>query len=107
MINKNFLISLVLLIFLGACTAPTAMLGPAYTFSTTGNIYHTGFSYGSNEIVTRYTGKTPIENLKKISSLEIEKKQNIKRKTIESEEFHNLVKKRIKKTRDIINLPIQ
>ena len=30
---------------LTACTAPTAMLGPAYTLSSPGNIFQTGYSY--------------------------------------------------------------
>ena len=31
-------------------------------------------SYGSNEIITMYTGKTPIENLKEITSQNKKKK---------------------------------
>jgi hypothetical protein len=29
--------------FLGACASPTAMLGPAYTLTSTGNILQAGF----------------------------------------------------------------
>ena len=43
------------------------MLGPAYTLTSTGNIFQAGFSYGSNEMITMYTGKTPIENVKEIN----------------------------------------
>ena len=32
-INKKTIFGLITVIFLGACTAPTAMLGPAYTFT--------------------------------------------------------------------------
>ena len=48
--------------FLGACASPSAMLGPAYTFGTTGNTLQTGFTYGSNELITQYTGKSPLEH---------------------------------------------
>ena len=65
MINKKIILGLFTLSFLGACAAPTAMLGPAYTFTSTGSAFQTGFSYGSGELITMYTGKTPIENIKK------------------------------------------
>ena len=61
-------------------------------------------SYGSNEMITMYTGKTPIENIKKISSLE---KDNIQKLTLEGEEFYNLINKRVKKTHSILNLSNQ
>ena len=67
MISKKFILGMVIVSFLGACTSPTAMLGPAYTLSNSGSIYQAGLSYGSNEMITLYTGKTPIENLQKIS----------------------------------------
>ena len=60
--------------FLGGCTSPTAMLGPAYTLTSTGNIFQAGFSYGSNEMITMYTGKTPIENIKEITINKMKKK---------------------------------
>ena len=37
MINKKIIFGLFLISTLGACGAPTAMLGPAYTFSSTGS----------------------------------------------------------------------
>ena len=79
MINKKLIFGLSMVIFLGACTTPTAMLGPVYTLSSTGNTFQAGLSYGTNELITNYTGKTPIENLQKISS-ENNKTRNIKKK---------------------------
>ena len=76
------------------------MLGPAYTFTSTGNVLQAGFSYGSSELVTMYTGKTPIENVIDITSSD---KDNIQKKTLESEDFKDLVKSRIKKTNHILN----
>ena len=100
MIYKKIFIGLIIISFLGACTAPTAMLGPAYTFSTTGNIMQTGFTYGSSEMVTLYTGKSPMENIKEITSND---QNNVKKQTLESDDFYNLVSTRIKKTNAILN----
>ena len=101
MIIKKIFLGLFVLSLLGACTSPTAMLGPAYTLSSTGNIAQAGLSYGSNEIITMYTGKSPIKNLQQLSSTE--KKINIQKKTLESKDFYNLVKKKIEKTSKILN----
>ena len=103
MILKKIIFGLFIVSFLGACTAPTAMLGPAYTLSSTGNVLQAGLSYGSNEMITRYTGKTPLENLQEVSLVETEKKINIKKNTLESEDFYILVKNKIEKTKDIFN----
>tara|TARA_B100001057_G_scaffold488425_1_gene572765 strand:- start:1290 stop:1607 length:318 start_codon:yes stop_codon:yes gene_type:complete len=100
MIIKKIFFGLFLLSLLGACASPTAMLGPAYTLSSSGNIAQAGLSYGSNEIITMYTGKSPIKNLQEISS--IEKKTNIQKNTLESKDFYNLVKKKIEKTSKIL-----
>ena len=99
--GKKIVFGLVILSFLSACTSPTAILGPAYTLSTTGNVLQASISYGSNEMITAYTGKTPLENIKEIA---FTNKKNVKKNTIESKEFYNLVKKNIKKTNKIIQL---
>ena len=103
MIHKKTFFGLFILVFLGACAAPTAMLGPAYTLSS-GNVLQAGFSYGSSELVKTYTGKTPLENLAEISELDLDHKKNIQKQTLESSEFHILVKNRIKKNNEIIKL---
>ena len=99
MIHKKIIFGLFLLFFLGACAAPTAMLGPAYTLSSTGNVLQAGFSYGSSELITMYTGKTPIENVIEITSSD---KSNIQKKTLESQSFKDLVSSRVKKTNSIL-----
>ena len=66
MINKKIISGLFILNLLMGCTSPTAMLGPAYTMSSSGNTLQAGLSYGSNKLITEHTGKTPIENLKDI-----------------------------------------
>ena len=100
MIKKRVISSLFLFSLLLGCGAPTAMIGPAYTLSSSGNVIQASLSYGSNELVTMYTGKSPLENIKEISSKE---EKNIKQKTLEGKDFYNLVKKRVKKTNAILN----
>ena len=99
MIYKKIFFGLFLVGLLGACTAPTAMLGPAYTLSSSGSIVQAGFSYGSSELVSAYTGKTPMENLIEIATTE---NINIHKQTLESEDFKKLVEKRIQNTNNIL-----
>ena len=107
MINKKITIGLFILSLLGGCTTPTAMIGPAYTLTSTGNVVQAGISYGSNELITAYTGKTPIENLEEITSKTITNKKNIQKQTLESEDFFQLVKSKIEKTKGTIKLSNQ
>ncbi len=98
MIHKKLILGLFLVGFLGGCAAPTAMLGPAYTLTSTGSIAQAGLSYGSNQMIIMYTGKTPFENVKEITM----NQKNIHKQTLESEDFYNLVKNRIDKTGAIL-----
>ena len=103
MINKKIVIGLFILIFLGGCASPTAMIGPAYSLTSSGNILQAGLSYGSNEMITMYTGKTPIENIQEISSIE----KNVQKETLESQDFYILVKNKIEKTSGLLKLSNQ
>ena len=98
MFKKKIILKLSILCFLGACTAPTAMIGPVYTLSSTGNILQAGLSYSSGELITQHTGKTPLENLKDVS---IKDETNIQKETLESDDFFYLVKARVEKTSSI------
>ena len=97
MIHKKIIFGLFVLGFFSGCTSPTAMLGPAYTLTSTGNVFQAGLSYGSNEMITYYTGKTPLENVK-----EVTQKKNIQKQTLESEDFYILVKNNIDRTGAIL-----
>ena len=77
---------------LNGCVQNTALLGPAYTLTSTGNVFQAGLSYGSNKAVTSITGKTPGENIKNL--LHCPKSRS---------DFEKLIKKRIKETRKKIN----
>ena len=107
MINKKIIFGLFLFSMLGACGAPTAMLGPAYTFTTTGNIAQAGLSYGSNHLITNYTGKSTIENIEDITSKNLPVKKNIQKQTLQSEDFYQLVKSKIEMTKGKIKLSNQ
>ena len=103
MILKKIIVGLFLLFFLNGCVQSTALLGPAYTMASTGNIYQAGLSYGSNQAVKNITGKSPTENIKSLvdnKKIKIEEQER-------QEEFFALVKSRIEKTSKIIKLANQ
>ena len=102
MIHNKIVFGLLIMSFLGACATPSAMLGPIYTFTSTGSIAQTSISIGSNELITMHTGKTPIENIKEFVKTENEDK-NIHKDTLESEEFYILVKNKIENNKIILN----
>ena len=96
MFLKKIIIVIFLVSFLNGCAQNAALLGPAYTLATSGNIYHAGFTYGSNEIITKSTGKSMVQNIKEGL---VPKK--------EDSDFQKLVKRNIKKTRKKLNLSNQ
>ena len=103
MILKKIIVGLFLLFFLNGCVQSTALLGPAYTMASTGNIYQAGLSYGSDQTVKKVTGKSTTENIR---SLVDNKKKKIEEEE-KQEEFFALVKSRIEKTSKIIQLANQ
>tara|TARA_B100000686_G_C16290129_1_gene713239 strand:- start:309 stop:665 length:357 start_codon:yes stop_codon:yes gene_type:complete len=60
---KKIIISLFGLFFLSGCIESTALLGPAITAGTSGNIYQASLSYGTNQVIIKTTGKSPIEHV--------------------------------------------
>ena len=60
---KKILLILVSFVCLNGCMQSTALLGPAITVGTTGNVYQASLSYGSNMAVKQITGKTPSEHM--------------------------------------------
>ena len=102
MILNKIIAGLFLLFFLNGCVQSAALLGPAYTLASSGNIYQAGLSYGSNQAVKEITGKSPTENIK---SFVEDKKLKVEEES--QEEFFALVKSRIEKTSKIIQLANQ
>ena len=93
MILKKLIIAIFFLGTLNGCAQNTALLGPIYTMSTTGNIYQAGLSFGSNQAVISKTGKSIQENV--LDKLKIKKNDT---------DFEKLIKNRIKETRKKLNL---
>ena len=54
------------LLLLNGCIQNSALLGPAVTVASSGNIYQAGLSYGSNVVIKNVTGKSTLENVKEI-----------------------------------------
>ena len=93
MILKKIILAIIFVNLLNGCVQNTALLGPMYTLGSTGNVFQTGLSYGSNKAITSVTGKTPGENIKDL----LQPKD-------EDSDFEKLIKKRIKETRKKMNL---
>ena len=95
-INKIF-IYIVALITLSGCVQSTAMVGPAITIASTGNISQAGISYFTNRAVQEETGMDTVSYVsKKIGDKHSEKK--LKR------DFKSLVEANFEKTRQKLKL---
>ena len=66
MFIKKIIIGIFILSFLSGCAQNAALLGPAYTLVTTGNVYQASLSYGSEQAISKLTGKSTGENIKEI-----------------------------------------
>ncbi len=62
LLKKIISISIAFL-FLNGCIESTALLAPAITAGTSGNIYQASLSYGTNRAFIKTTGKSPIEHV--------------------------------------------
>ncbi len=60
---KKIALSLLSFVILSGCYQSSAMLGPAVTGASTGNIYQAGLSYSGNKIIDKTTGKLPSEHV--------------------------------------------
>ena len=67
MINKKIIFGLFILNLLAGCASPGAMLGPAYTMSSSGNTLQAWLLYEYNKLITKNTRKNTIINLNVIS----------------------------------------
>ena len=90
--NKKIVFILMSVVLLTGCAQSTAFLGPAITVAATGNVAQAGFTYGTNEVFKRETGKDTIQYVS--SLLEPEDK-----KVTINEDLIALVESSIKKTR--------
>ena len=60
---KKILVFIVSGLILSGCAQSTALIGPAITVGSTGNVLQAGYSYGSNIVIKHTTGKTPEEHV--------------------------------------------
>ena len=60
---KYKLLLLLSLFFLTSCGQIVALIGPAITAGSSGEIYRAAYSYGSDHFVKRVTGKTTFEHV--------------------------------------------
>ena len=98
MILKKIIAGLFLLFILNGCVQSAALLGPAYTMASTGNIYQAGLSYASEELIIKTTGKSTTENIKDFMN---DKKNEEEDKNYDK--VFQLVKNNIEKTSKILN----
>ena len=85
---------------MNGCFQSTAMVGPAMTFASTGNIYQAGFTLGANEVVINETGMTTTQYVS--SLLEDSNRKNKREEEIMQKELIILVRSNYEKTRKII-----
>jgi len=101
---KNILLISISFLLLGACAQSTALIGPAITVGSTGNVMQAGLSYAGNMAVKKTTGKTPSEH---VSLYVEEKKEEKKLKKSEAKikkEMANYLQSHIEIMRDKLNL---
>tara|TARA_B100000029_G_C17439291_1_gene910861 strand:+ start:746 stop:1045 length:300 start_codon:yes stop_codon:yes gene_type:complete len=96
---KQILLSIFIFTFLSGCFQNTAMIGPGFTFVSTGNLPQAFGTYVTNKAVEEETGMQAHQFIAK--KVEEQKVKN-KRKNV-TEDLINLLENNIKKTRSIIN----
>ena len=87
-------------ILLSGCMQSTAMVGPALTIASTGNISQAGLTFVTNKAVEEETGMNTVSYVS--SKIEEKNNQNKLKK-----EFKTLVKNNFDKTREILILEDQ
>ena len=100
MIEKKIIIGLLLVCFLNGCVQSTALLGPAITIGTTGNVMQAGIQLGTNHDIKQETGKDAFTHI-------TDAVEEDKRKKNFNKNFVRLLESRIKKTREKLNLTNQ
>jgi hypothetical protein len=99
--KKNIILYLVLSLFLTGCLQTTAMIGPAITLASTGNISQAGMTFFTNKAIKDETGMNALEFV----SNKIDEGKN-KKQVDDNFNINNnfiiLVKNNFDKTRKII-----
>ncbi len=85
-------------LFLTGCFQSTAMVGPAITLASTGNVSHAGFTFFTNKAVEQETGMTTTQYV----ATKIEENEEKKKNKKLNEDLIVLVQNNFQKTRNII-----
>ena len=85
--KQNIILYLVLSLFLTGCLQTTAMIGPAITLVSTGNISQAGMTFFTNKAIKDETGMNTVEFV----SNKIDERKNKKNKAIKDETGMNTV----------------
>ena len=101
---KKIVLYFCISLFLTGCYQSTAMVGPAITFASTGNVSQAGLAYMTNKAVEKETGMTTTEYVATI--LEENNEESDKNKKLD-EDLIFLVKTNFQKTRNKILLQNQ
>ena len=96
MILKKIITGLLIVCFLNGCVQSTALLGPAITIGTTGNVLQAGVQLRTNHAIKQETGKDAFMHI--TDAVEEDKRKK---------NFVRLLESRIKKTRKKLNLTNQ
>ena len=97
--NKKVLFFVTFIMLLNGCAQNTALIGPAITVATTGNVYQAGFTYGTNEAFKKETGKDAFNYVSELGDANNSKARVVKKNEID-EDFIALVETSIKNTRE-------
>ena len=97
---KKIIFGISIGILLSGCMQSTAMVGPALTIASTGNISQAGLTFITNKAVEEETGMNTVSYVS--SKIEEKNNQNKLKK-----EFKTLVKNNFNKTREILILEDQ
>ena len=89
---KRILLYIASTAILSGCAQSTAMLGPAITLASTGNVSHAGITFVTNKVVEKETGMNTVS----LVSSKIEQNSS---KTRIRREFKELVETNFEKTR--------
>ena len=101
---KKIIVIIISFVFLGACAQSTALIGPAISIGSSGNVMQAGFSYGTNILVKQTTGKVPSEHVSLYIEEKKEEKKLKKREAKIRKEMANYLQSHIEIMRDKLNL---
>ena len=97
---KKILVFIVSGLILSGCAQSTAMLGPAITLASSGNVSQAGLTFITNKAIEKETGMDTVSFV----SNKIEKQHS---KTRLKRDFKKLVQNNFEKTREILILQDQ